>query len=169
MTDLFFGGKFITMPKKSRPKSSPVRKDFLYYLPLITAIVVNLFWGMFGVVVALFSFFQAAAAEMYNLPKIWVYGPLIPLALLPLFPLSLILVVISYKSCKLQKHFLAVEIFYLVTLPLARYFERLATPGFFFGGEVKGLSYFSFVRDLWFLSAIITTVSLIAQLKRKAG
>lgn len=140
------------MPKKSRPKPPPVRKDFFYYLPLITSIVVNLFWGMFGLMLVVLAFASSLAGAFYYPETKIAYIPLAPLPLLLIIPITFLMVLFRYKKVGAYPidDFRGINFLYLAALILG-----FLIAGYVFPSRFEGIgrsTYPSLMALAWLLS-----------------
>ncbi|PIS21320.1 hypothetical protein COY33_01760 [candidate division WWE3 bacterium CG_4_10_14_0_2_um_filter_42_7] len=147
------------MPNKlSRKKSSP-KKDFFYWLPLITSIFVSSFWVAFGVVLSFFCFFSAAVTQNYGSSTSQVLLQFLPLTVPVAVIVGTIVHAIGYtknQGGRLSKSKFA---FNLLSLFFAIYIAQV------FGmlGEyvsIKSISGLVLVTDvLWGVSLLLSLIT----------
>lgn len=154
------------MPGKSRPKSPPVRKDFFYYLPLITSIVVNLFWGMFGLVLVVLAFASSLAGAFYYPETKIAYIPLASLPLLLIIPITFLVVLFRYRragACPIID-LRGINFLYLAALILGFLIVNFVFPSRFEG--IGRSTYLSLMALAWLLSVTLVGFCIYRALSR---
>lgn len=154
------------MPKNlSRKKTSP-KKDFFYWLPLITSIVVSFFWIAYGAVLGFVCFFSAAVAQNYGLNTLQVVIQFTPLIVPALIIIGTTFLAVRYQRKRGSPFNKILSVFSLISLFFAIYVARVfgILDGYF---DIKPALELFFVTDLlWVVSLLLSSITGFALIFR---